>query len=463
MTKKISLLLFLSILILSFGLGTLTFFNSLDNQKISKIEAIQKELRLELDLRRIRLEYLLEATEIDLRLVALSKSLQEPLENYYALKERKSPILPSENWEDKVFVGYEELGNSILGFGYHDFFVVDRDGEVIYSVKKESDYRTNLVTGEFSNTGLGAVFRRVQEKGAEAVTSTLERYSASDSVVSLFLAVPVVKLNQDKEYLGAVIIQIIWPQLVETLGPKRELKMTHFFLQSQGYSFHVDDLITQNADTVDVYFDGIATNTSGEDEITLRAAASINSNIELSYVYPVSLGITVWFTTMFVGLMMKRLLYFRKKNGPSTSDVFLVQGTWNSIIDDPEKIGNEFYNNLIESDVRFSSIFQNVDHMEVLPGKLVSMMSMIVNNADQMEVLKNEISKLATFHVRLGVRPEDVPKFMDCMYMTVEEQYDGELSPPLKKAWYSVLNEVSRIFIHILSKEIKRETIDDLK
>jgi methyl-accepting chemotaxis protein len=45
--------------------------------------------------------------------------------------------------------------------GYYDLFIINAEGDVIYSVFKEADFATNLATGEWSDTGLAKVWKDV--------------------------------------------------------------------------------------------------------------------------------------------------------------------------------------------------------------------------------------------------------------------------------------------------------------
>ncbi len=45
--------------------------------------------------------------------------------------------------------------------GYYDVFLVNKNGDVVYTVFKELDFATNLLTGEWKDTGLSSVFRKV--------------------------------------------------------------------------------------------------------------------------------------------------------------------------------------------------------------------------------------------------------------------------------------------------------------
>ncbi|MEZ4662135.1 MAG: hypothetical protein R2911_31685 [Caldilineaceae bacterium] len=48
--------------------------------------------------------------------------------------------------------------------GYYDIFLIDiRSGNIIYSVFKEVDFATSLADGPYSESGLGILFKRLQE------------------------------------------------------------------------------------------------------------------------------------------------------------------------------------------------------------------------------------------------------------------------------------------------------------
>jgi len=43
--------------------------------------------------------------------------------------------------------------------GYYDIFLINPEGDIVYTVFKETDFQTNLVDGEFADSGLGEAFR----------------------------------------------------------------------------------------------------------------------------------------------------------------------------------------------------------------------------------------------------------------------------------------------------------------
>lgn len=86
---------------------------------------------------------------------------------------------------EKFFQGY------VKEYGYYDVFVIDKkDGHVIYTAAKESDYGANLTTGELKNSGLGEVFHKVIEL-KRAVFIDMKPYAPSNGAPAMFLGAPV--------------------------------------------------------------------------------------------------------------------------------------------------------------------------------------------------------------------------------------------------------------------------------
>ena len=66
---------------------------------------------------------------------------------------------------DTVHKHYQRLFQSMIQrMGFYDLFLIDPEsGDVIYSVYKETDFGTNLLTGPYRNSNLAEVFRKVRD------------------------------------------------------------------------------------------------------------------------------------------------------------------------------------------------------------------------------------------------------------------------------------------------------------
>ncbi|MDX8382884.1 MAG: HAMP domain-containing protein, partial [Ghiorsea sp.] len=85
---------------------------------------------------------------------------------------------------------------------YYDLFLIDPQGDIIYSVTHESDFTTNLQTGPYRDTGLGKVFKQ-SINFLQTNNSTFAYYEPSKKAAA-FVATPV--MHQGK-LLGVVALQ----------------------------------------------------------------------------------------------------------------------------------------------------------------------------------------------------------------------------------------------------------------
>ena len=61
----------------------------------------------------------------------------------------------------KADANHDYFAHYIEAHGYDDLLIVSGKGDVFYSVKKLSDYQTNVVTGPFEDSGLGRIFKSI--------------------------------------------------------------------------------------------------------------------------------------------------------------------------------------------------------------------------------------------------------------------------------------------------------------
>ena len=100
---------------------------------------------------------------------------------------------------------------------YYDIFLVDVDGNLVYSVFKELDYATNLVDGPWRDTGLGRVARAglaLDDANAVAVDD-YATYTPSYEAPAMFVASPVF---EDGRRLGVLIVQVPLVRITEIVS-----------------------------------------------------------------------------------------------------------------------------------------------------------------------------------------------------------------------------------------------------
>lgn len=91
--------------------------------------------------------------------------------------------------------------------GYYDLFLFNLDGDLMYSVFKESDYATNFVDGPYRESGLGQAFAQARDGiSGQVYFADFAPYAPSDLAPASFLATPV--MNDQDTVVGVVAIQL---------------------------------------------------------------------------------------------------------------------------------------------------------------------------------------------------------------------------------------------------------------
>lgn len=101
------------------------------------------------------------------------------------------------------------IRNFLDRFGYYDIFLVDNEtGHIVYSVFKEADYATSLITGPYKHTNFGRVFREAAastDKGFVRLVD-FESYNPSYTAPASFIATSIYDENDIK--IGVLVFQM---------------------------------------------------------------------------------------------------------------------------------------------------------------------------------------------------------------------------------------------------------------
>lgn len=97
-------------------------------------------------------------------------------------------------WYDLLHARYHPHFRSLLQrLGYSDLFLFDGAGNLVYSVSKELDFATNMVTGQWSDSGLAMAYRAaaVSDKDQPPTFIDFSTYAPSANAPAAFIAAPV--------------------------------------------------------------------------------------------------------------------------------------------------------------------------------------------------------------------------------------------------------------------------------
>ena len=97
------------------------------------------------------------------------------------LKEVLVPKL--ENEQEDFFTKY------IRQYDYYDLFLIHPEGKIFYTVKHESDYLTNILTGQYVHSGLSQLIKQVLQSKTFEI-SDFAPYAPSNDEPAAFLAQP---------------------------------------------------------------------------------------------------------------------------------------------------------------------------------------------------------------------------------------------------------------------------------
>jgi methyl-accepting chemotaxis protein len=92
--------------------------------------------------------------------------------------------------------------------GYYDIFLINHEGKVVYTVFKEEDYGTDILTGKWKDTGLGDVVKKVLNdfKPGKIAFSDFAPYAPSHDAPASFIATPIFDAQGEKH--GVLVFQM---------------------------------------------------------------------------------------------------------------------------------------------------------------------------------------------------------------------------------------------------------------
>jgi methyl-accepting chemotaxis protein len=91
---------------------------------------------------------------------------------------------------------------------YYDIFLFSREGTIVYSVFKELDFATNVLTGQWKDTDIANVFKQVRDNPKPGFKAFVDfkPYAPSNNVPAAFIATPI--LDEFGNFAGALAFQM---------------------------------------------------------------------------------------------------------------------------------------------------------------------------------------------------------------------------------------------------------------
>jgi PAS domain S-box-containing protein len=107
------------------------------------------------------------------------------------------------------------------GMGFYDIFLINRTGDILFTIAKEDDLGTNLVSGKYKDTYLAKLFH---EALIEQSVSDIDFYEPSEGKISGFFASPV--KDNNGSVIGVLATQVTVDDINEIMQERSGLGMT---------------------------------------------------------------------------------------------------------------------------------------------------------------------------------------------------------------------------------------------
>ncbi|MCJ8325447.1 MAG: methyl-accepting chemotaxis protein [Hyphomicrobiales bacterium] len=199
------------------------------------------EIENDLQQKSLNIEIQQALVEFDAAWVGMKNGQQETLQNAYISsnphklgEKEKLDFAPEKTLYNEVHKNYHpKIRNFLYARGYYDIFLLNTNGDLIYTVFKELDYATNLRVGEYSNSGLGTVFQKAMKlEAGEQAFDDFKPYAPSHGAAASFIAQPI--FSTAGERLGVMAFQMPIANINNTMK-------THGNLGETGETFIVGD------------------------------------------------------------------------------------------------------------------------------------------------------------------------------------------------------------------------------
>lgn len=101
----------------------------------------------------------------------------------------------------------------------YDIFLVDTKGNILYTITKEDELGTNLLSGKYSSSKLASSYKKTLKSG-KITFSDIQRYANLDEQLAAFISAPIV--NKNGETIGVFSAQIRYDAFVSYIKGSKD-------------------------------------------------------------------------------------------------------------------------------------------------------------------------------------------------------------------------------------------------
>jgi len=225
------ILLLVSLSLIPLTIAGMVFLASareaLSDQAFARLENIR-------DSKKNQLERYFDKMRADITVLSGSSHIGTALDAFASVLDRG--VLAQNEYDYYESLEYGEAFRKFIEeFGYYDLMLVTQEGDVVYSLKRESDLTGNLREDPLRGSLLGQAF----ENGLERVVFTdFELYAPSDGQLMSFLIAPIRLLD---ETAGAVVLKM-------TIDPINQIMLERSGMGETGETYLVGSDLRMRSD-----------------------------------------------------------------------------------------------------------------------------------------------------------------------------------------------------------------------
>ena len=168
-------------------------------------------------------------------------------------------------------------------FGYYDIFLIDAEtGRIVYSVFKEVDFGTSLLTGPYADTNFAEAFRAAREASSSDFVwfEDFAPYAPSYNAPASFVASPIF---DDNEVTGVLVFQMPIDRINDIMTSQRAWSEVGLGYSGETYIVGEDLLMRNQSRFLIEDREGYlqAIRESGLDESIIKKITTFNTSIDL--------------------------------------------------------------------------------------------------------------------------------------------------------------------------------------
>jgi len=353
---------------------------------------------------------------------------------------------------------------------YLDIYMIDMDGNIVYSVAKQDDFATNLLSGPYDDSALAKAFAtvRVAFPGASATFSDFAPYAPTAWSPAGFAVMPVF---DDDTFLGAVAVMVTEEPIDQIVGFTAGLGRTgvaYFvgedyrmrsnigaadsptFLKTEVRNEAVVAALTGTTDIVD------ATGRDGKPAliaysplllrgITWALIAEIpKAEIlgRIDRVRAVLLGVISALAISILASILLTPVFLFANRKLTQGDIERIRKSWNRIEKRADAFALEFFNNLFRRDPALRSMFKS--DLERQSKRFAQGLGHIIDNLEKVDRMPMRLQVMGRDHHEIGVRKEHFEVFCSTLLQTLNGYRGHKLTTAERDSWADLLAAIAQ-------------------